>query len=185
MAQHLLGAGMLTRVSSFVVLAFGICAVACDGQEEDAQRGAGATAPPTISEGVFHLGKAGGVDPTINLELHRDHTFAWRTDPGPIGDWTPGGAGVWNQSDDVITLRPSASEPSMSFSPMLSAALSPSVFVVEANLRVVESRVLVTLSTKKDDGKAWTVPSTVDAQEITWKQGRACTTQGQSNGCRD
>ena len=71
----------------------------------------------------------------------------------------------------------------MPFSPTLRSALNPTLFVVEANLRVEESRALVTVSVKKDDGKTWGVPSGVDTREISWEPGRACTRSGRSNGC--
>jgi hypothetical protein len=177
---------MVVRLSVLLVGALAILATACGGHAEGSdESGASEPSPAVISEGVFHLGEAGGVEPTVNIELRRDGTFGWRTDPGRYGDWIPGGSGIWSQASGIITLRPSESDRSMPFSPTLSAALYPTSFVVEANLRVAESGTLVTVSVKKDSGETWSPPSGVDARQITWERGRACTTLGRSNGCLD
>lgn len=135
-----------------------------------------------VSQGTFHLGEAGGVEPTINVELAPGGTFSWSTDPGRYGDWIPSGSGVWAQAGGSITLRPRASEKSMSFSPTLGAALYPSS-VVEVSLRVVGSWSLVTSSVTRENGTTWSPPSGVDERQITWQRGLACTSSGRSNGC--
>jgi hypothetical protein len=184
MARYLLGAGMIVRLSVLAFGALAVLATACGDRTEGADdRGANEAAPAIISEGVFHLGEPGGVEPTINVELRSDRTFDWRTDPGRYGDWTPGGSGIWSQAGALITLRPRESDRSMLFSPTLGAALHPTSFVVEANLRVAGSGTLVTASVKEDNGETWSPPSGVDARQVTWERGRACTTVGRSNGC--
>ena len=160
-------------------LAFVACGAAVEGSERE-----GSSAPAhVIAEGAFHLGEDGGVEPTINVELSSDGTFRWQTDPGRYGDWIPGGSGVWTQADGMIKLRPKAPELSMSFAPILNAALNPTSFVVEANLRVAPRGGLVTSSLTKESGETWTPASHLETEEITWQEGRACTLYGRSNGC--
>jgi hypothetical protein len=172
------GAGMFPRQLALLASAIALLAVACADQSEESG-GPGAA----IYGGTFHLGEAGGVEPTINVDLGTDGSFEWRTDPGRYGDWVPSGSGVWSQAGEIITLRPKSPDRSMPFSATLGSALYPSPNVVEANLHVVGSSALVTASVKKENGTSWSPPNGADARQITWERGRACTSSGRSNGC--
>lgn len=174
LARRVLCAGMIVRPSVVVVGALALVAAACGSEGEESA---------TIAGGVFHLGKSQGVEPTVNLELRSDHTFEWRTDPGRAGDWVPSDTGTWSQAGAIITLRPSGPVPTMAFSATLSTALYPTVSVIAADLRVAERGTLVTSAVKKEGGETWSPPDGVDAREITWERGRACTILGRSNGC--